>query len=110
MEGMGFMDVKEKDIIKSASGSGYYLKERYIQKKAIDKLNGISYRLLNSLKTNNKDMFMDTLLNCYLYAQKSVPKIFLDALKDEENFKSIGYAFVTGLIEGKENGGDNNEK
>ncbi|NBI06184.1 type I-B CRISPR-associated protein Cas8b1/Cst1 [Senegalia massiliensis] len=110
MEGMGFMNVKEKDIIKSASGSGYYLREKYRQKGAVDKLSGISYRLLNAIKTNNKDMFMDTLLNCYLYAQKSVPKIFLDALKDEENFKNIGYAFVTGLIEGKENGGDNNAK
>ncbi|MBS4537081.1 type I-B CRISPR-associated protein Cas8b1/Cst1 [Clostridium sp. D2Q-11] len=112
MEGMGFMYVNEKDIVKTASASGYYLREKYRQKGSIDKLNGISYRLLNSLKTNNKDMFMDTLLNCYLYAQKCVPKVFLDALKDEENFKSIGYAFVTGLIEGKEdnNGGDNNVK
>lgn len=112
MEGMGFMDVNEKDIVKTASASGYYLREKYRQKGSVDKLNGVSYRLLNSLKTNNKDMFMDTLLNCYLYAQKSVPKVFLDALRDEENFKNIGYAFVTGLIEGKEdkNGGDKNGK
>ena len=46
-------------------------------------------------------MFMDTLLNCYLYVQDSVPKIFLEVLKDEDEFKTIGYAFVTGLIEGK---------
>lgn len=114
MEGMGFMESKGKDIIQNASASGYYLREKYKEKGAVDKLNGISYRLLNSLKINNKDMFMDTLLNCYLYAQKSVPKVFLDALKDEEYFKSIGYAFVTGLIEGKEdinnNGGDKNVK
>lgn len=55
-------------------------------------------------------MFMDTLLNCYLYVSKPVPSIILEGLKDDEAFKTIGYAFVSGLIEGKENnntgGGD----
>ena len=45
---------------------------------------------------------MDTVLNCYLYAQRTVPPIFLEGLKDDLAFKNIGYAFVTGLIEGKE--------
>ena len=55
---------------------------------------------------------MDTLLNCYLYANLPVPEVFLDALRNEELFKTIGYAFVAGLIEGKKenenqkNGGD----
>ncbi|AKL95674.1 CRISPR-associated protein Csx8 [Clostridium aceticum] len=110
LEGMGYMKSSDKDIIKNANISGYYLREQYKEKGAQDKLNGISYRLLNALKTNNKDMFMDTLLNCYLYSQKTVPSIFLEALKDDEKYKTIGYAFVTGLIEGKEsmkkNGGD----
>nr|WP_152801180.1 type I-B CRISPR-associated protein Cas8b1/Cst1 [Alkalibaculum sporogenes] len=113
MEGLGYMEKLEKDIIKQANTSGYYLREEYRGKGSKDKLNGISYRLLNALKTSNKNMFMDTLLNCYLYAQKTVPMIFLEALKDDEKYKTIGYAFVTGLIEGKEtsnkNGGDKND-
>ena len=103
----------EKDIVKLGNASGYYLRERYRSKGAIDKLNGISYRFLNALKTNNTDSFMDTLLNCYLYAKLSVPEVFLNALRSEEEFKTIGYAFVAGLIEGKkdeENGGDINDK
>ena len=110
LEGIGYMENLDKDIIKKANGLGYGLKEAYKRKKAEDKLNGIAYRLLNALKINNKDMFMDTVLNCYLYTQKTVPPIFLDALKDDLAFKNIGYAFVTGLIEGKadnnSNGGD----
>ncbi|MTI48952.1 MAG: type I-B CRISPR-associated protein Cas8b1/Cst1 [Firmicutes bacterium] len=103
LEVMGYMENTNKDIIKKANISGYYLREQYKSKMAKDKLSGISYRLLNALKTNNKDMFMDTLLNSYLYAQKTVPQVFIEALQDDEIFKTIGYAFVTGLIEGKEN-------
>ena len=103
MEGMGDMEKSDKDMIKQANASGYYLRQEYRGKGAKDKLNDISYRFLNALKTGNKNMFMDTLLNCYLYVQKTVPNIFLDALKDDEQYKTIGYAFVTGLVEGKEN-------
>ncbi|MBF4694001.1 type I-B CRISPR-associated protein Cas8b1/Cst1 [Fusibacter sp. Q10-2] len=111
LKGVGAVENIEKEVIKRANSSGYYLREAYKSKGAKDKLNGISYRLLNALKTNNINMFMDTVLNCYLYTQKSVASIFLETFEDEEHFKSIGYAFVTGLIEGKENdkpnGGNN---
>ena len=113
LKGVGCMKETDKDIVKKGNISGYYLREKYRSKGAVDKLGGISYRLLNSLKTNNKDSFMDTLLNCYLYAKLPVPEVFLDTLRSEEEFKTIGYAFVAGLIEGKkddENGGKVNEK
>lgn len=113
LKGVGYMKELDKDIVKRGNTSGYYLREKYRSKGAIDKLSGISYRLLNSLKTNNTDSFMDTLLNCYLYAKLPVPEVFLDTLRSEESFKTIGYAFVSGLIEGQnndENGGKINEK
>ena len=109
LRGVGYMNGTYKDIVNEGNKSGIALREQYRKKGAVDKLNGISYRLLNSLKTNNVDSFMDTLLNCHLYANLSVPEIFLDVLKSEEKFKTIGYAFVAGLIEEKkenENGGD----
>lgn len=113
LKGVGYMENTDKDIVKLGNASGYYLRERYRDKGAVDKLSGISYRLLNSLKTNNIDSFMDTLLNCYLYVKSPVPNVFLDILRNEEKFKTIGYAFVAGLIEGKnqdENGGNIDEK
>ncbi|MFW6015958.1 MAG: type I-B CRISPR-associated protein Cas8b1/Cst1, partial [bacterium] len=110
LEGMGVMDNSDKDIIKRANIAGYYLRQDYKSKSAQDKLQGISYRLLNALKTNNANSFMDTVLNCYLYVQKTVPSIMLDVLKDENALKTIGYAFITGIIESKEqnkmNGGE----
>ena len=109
LKGVGSMKGVYKDIVKEGNDAGNKLRERYRSKGSADKLGGISYRLLNSLKTNNKDSFMDTLLNCYLYVKSSVPEVFLDALKDDERFKTIGYAFVAGLIEEKKGNSEDNE-
>ena len=105
MRRLGYMENLKNDIVTTSNRSGYYLREAYKQKDPnTSKLSGISYRLLNALKVNDKDMFMDTILNCYLYVKKSVPPILLEVLKDEEDvFKIVGYAFVSGLIEGQDN-------
>ncbi len=102
---LGYMEGCKNDIVTISNKCGYYLREAYKQKDPnTNKLSGISYRLLNALKVNDKDMFMDTILNCYLYVKKSVPPVLLEVLKDEEDiFKTVGYAFVSGLIEGQDN-------
>ena len=43
-------------------------------------------------------MTMDTILNCYLYCDEGVPKIITEMMSEEETFKEIGYAFVSGLL------------
>jgi len=105
MRRLGYMENTKDDIVITSNRCGYYLREAYKQKDPnTSKLSGISYRLLNALKVNDKNMFMDTVLNCYLYVKKSVPQILLEVLKDEEDiFKTVGYAFVSGLIEGQDN-------
>jgi CRISPR-associated protein Cst1 len=109
LKGVGCMKETDKDIVKLGNASGYYLRERYKSKKSVDKLDGIAYRLLNSLKTDNRDSFMDTLLNSYLYIKSPVSEVILDVLRSDEDFKTIGYAFVAGLIEGKEENNNDNE-
>ncbi len=104
MRRLGCMEKTRDDIVTEGNRQGYFLREAYKKKDpGTSKLSGIAYRLLNALKVNDKDMFMDTVLNCYLYVKKSVPSILLEALKDDEDaFKTVGYAFVSGLIEGQE--------
>lgn len=103
MRRLGYMENIKNDIVADGNRQGYFLREAYKKKDpATSKLSGIAYRLLNALKVNDKDMFMDTVLNCYLYVKKAVPPILLEALKDEDVFKTVGYAFVSGLIEGQE--------
>ncbi|BCJ95334.1 hypothetical protein acsn021_29030 [Anaerocolumna cellulosilytica] len=87
---------------------GKKLREAY---KDSNKLSGINYRLMNALKTGNKYMFMDLVLNCYMYVGKEVPSIIPEILQEEsEVFYTIGYAFVTNLIDGdKDRNSNNNE-
>lgn len=94
---------KERDYLIEAKTAGYHLREAYIKKDPrTGKIPGISYRLLNALKTNNRGMFMDVLLNCYLYVGKEVPAVIPEALRDDdEMFSTIGYAFVSSFIYGK---------
>ncbi len=104
-----------KDIVDLARNYGYYLRLAYKAKGSEEKLSGIAYRLLNCLKTNNAPMFMDTMLNCYLYTKKTVPMELLGVLKDPDVFNNIGYAFVASLIgnsenDNKENGGKKDDK
>ncbi|WP_129409292.1 hypothetical protein [Marinitoga lauensis] len=94
--------------VKQANYYGYLLRQFYLSKGSEHKLSGISYRLLNALKVNNKDSFMDTLLNCYLYVDKPVPKIIIEALDNEDIFKTVGYAYVAGLFGEYKKGDENN--
>ena len=97
MKGMGYMELIKDTMVDDARKQGYWLKEAYAKKGSKEKMNGISYRLLNALKTSNENMFMDTVLNCYLYVKKPVPEILMNCLKDEDAFKTVGYAFVAGI-------------
>jgi CRISPR-associated protein Cst1 len=94
---------KERDYLKEAAASGYGLRKAYLGKDPkTRKISGVSYRLLNALKTNNRGMFMDVILNCYLYVGKEVPAVIPEVMRnDDEVFSTIGYAFVSSFIDGK---------
>lgn len=118
LKGIGYMENKEINILSKARAAGKVLKEKYEAKGSEHKLSGICYRLLNGIKTNNITMTMDTILNCYLYCDESVPKIILEMMENEEAFKELGYSFISGLLakefedkkENKENKAEGGEK
>lgn len=103
---------KDRDYLKEARGAGFYLREAYLKKDPrTGKIPGISYRLLNALKTGNRNMFMDLVLNCYLYVGKEVPGIIAEILRDDDEiFSTIGYGFVSGFIEGERDSKNSNGK
>lgn len=76
---------------------GYKLKLIYEKRSATKKIDGITYRLLNALKTKNIDRFIENIIKSYMYVGQPIPTIFIDALKNEEKFSTIGYAFILGL-------------
>ena len=98
LKGIGYMENRELNILPRARSAGEQLKKKYEGKKSEHKLQGICYRILNGIKTNNITMVMDTILNSYLYCDESIPKIIMEMMSDEETFKELGYSFVTGLL------------
>lgn len=81
---------------------GVQMKESYTNKSNANKAQALAYRMLNALRVNNTDAFMDLLLNACLYQNCYVPNSFLTTKHNPQVFKEYGYAFVAGLIGQKE--------
>lgn len=117
LKGVEGMDkVKEnRKLVRKARAYGYYLRQEYLNKDPDadkNKIRGISYRLLNALKTRNTEMFMHNIITSYMYVGETIPKNLTIALESDEMLGIVGYAFVTGLNggdykENNENGGEN---
>ena len=61
------------------------------------KIRGLSFKLLNHLKTRDTHGFADTILRQYMGLEKSVPTFISESFNDESVFLDCGYAFVAGL-------------
>ncbi|PBH33976.1 type I-B CRISPR-associated protein Cas8b1/Cst1 [Clostridioides difficile] len=93
--------------------SGCEIHDYYIDKNAKNKIEGITYKILNLIKVGNKNDFMQTILRIFSPSEKTPPEEILQICVEEDlDFESVGYAFVTGLISGKYEGKDKlpNEK
>lgn len=93
--------------------SGCEIHDYYIDKNAKNKIEGITYKILNLIKVGNKNDFMQTTLRIFSPSEKIPPEEILQIFVEEDlDFESVGYAFVTGLISGKYEGKDKlpNEK
>ncbi|WP_281951882.1 type I-B CRISPR-associated protein Cas8b1/Cst1 [Nitrosophilus kaiyonis] len=67
-------------------------------KKAENKIQSLSYKLLNSLRIGNSSQFMDILLRTYMAYGEGIPSSFIKALQNKEDFYSIGYSFLNGFL------------
>jgi CRISPR-associated protein Cst1 len=78
---------------------GFALKNKMVRMKAGDKIKGVAYTLLGTLKTENINEFM----NSYFREMMGygLPLTFpTDLLKDNDNFIRFGYAFLAGILQG----------
>lgn len=86
---------------------GLKLRKLYIEKDNKPKLSGITYRLLNALKTKDSAKFMDTIINSYMYMKTEIPTDFIKALNNQDVLQGVGYAFLIGLQGMNEENKDN---
>lgn len=85
------------ETIRGMEQSGRTLYQAYRAKKATNKLSGITYRLLNALKSRHTGRFMDTFVNAHLYGGIDVPSDITAVLQDDHKLQTLGYAFIVGL-------------
>ncbi len=98
------LDMEDKEKVRKqinwAYSEGLALKEIYEQgmgkEKASRKIEGISYKLLDAVRRRDTDAFQQNLIRAYLEAEREIPYIFVEALKDG-SFNRIAYAFLIGL-------------
>jgi len=73
--------------------------EQVRKKVGIKKAQGIAYRLLNSVRSNDKNTFMDTVMRVYISSDLQMPGLLLEALHEEKmDFATVGNAWIAGLI------------
>lgn len=73
------------------------------------KAQGIAYRLLNAVRSNDKNTFMDTVMRTYISCDLEIPGILLEALHENKlDFATVGNAWIAGLISkaNERNGGE----
>lgn len=77
------------------------------------KAQGIAYRLLNAVRSNNKNTFMDTVMRTYISCDLEMPGLLLEALhEDKMDFATVGNAWIAGLVSKQKDlkeGEENNE-
>ncbi|MCI9365666.1 MAG: type I-B CRISPR-associated protein Cas8b1/Cst1 [Clostridia bacterium] len=89
---------------------GIEIHEKLKAKKEENKLNGYTYKMLNSIKTGNRQELMDTILRIHLSMNKDVSPIFIEIMKDSDlDFEAIGHSFLAGLISNRREDENNKE-
>lgn len=67
-----------------------------------NKLDGYTYKMLNSIKAGNKKEFMDIIIRLHMSMEKDVSPIFIEVMQTSGlDFESIGHSFLAGLISNK---------
>lgn len=95
--GLGCMTIEEKDL-KKFRREGIIIRNAYRSKYNENKAKGLAYRLLQNLKANNQQEFLNNILNSYLYLDRIIPSEFISKQGQDIEFNQLGYAFVAGLI------------
>ena len=65
-----------------------------------NKLDSYIYKMLNCIKGNRKDEFVDTAIRVIWSAQKDVPEILVK-ICEELDWKELGHSFISGLTQPK---------
>lgn len=101
-------DIKVEEINKNDAklkvlyNLGVQMHEDLKRTREENKIDGYTYKMLNSIKAGNKKQFMDIVIRIHMSMGKDVSPIFIDTMKTEGlDFEAIAHSFLAGLISNK---------
>lgn len=102
-EGKEVEDIKKNDDkLYVIYNLGVQIHEELKSKGEDNKLDGYTYKMLNSIKAGNKKEFMDIVIRLHMAMGKDVSPIFIETMQTTGlDFESIGHSFLAGLISNK---------
>lgn len=93
---------KNNDKLYVIYNLGVQIHEELKSKGEDNKLDGYTYKMLNSIKAGNKKEFMDIVIRLHMAMGKDVSPIFIETMQTTGlDFESIGHSFLAGLISNK---------
>ena len=102
-EGKEVEDIKKNnDKLYVIYNLGVQIHSELKNKGEDNKLDGYTYKMLNSIKAGNKKEFMDIVIRLHMAMGKDVSPIFIETMQTTGlDFESIGHSFLAGLISNK---------
>jgi CRISPR-associated protein Cst1 len=92
------MGLEEKDLL-DIYMHGKKLAEKIKEDKNAEfKINSIAFKLLNALKHEDMNHFINEFLKIHTAYNLEVPKILTKLLQDKNSLYALGYSFITGLL------------
>lgn len=93
---------KNNDKLYVIYNLGVQIHEELKRNNEDNKLDGYTYKMLNSIKAGNKKEFMDIVIRLHMAMGKDVSPIFIESMQTTGlDFESIGHSFLAGLISNK---------
>lgn len=102
-EGKEVEDIKKNDDkLYVIYNLGIQIHEELKHNNEDNKLDGYTYKMLNSVKAGNKKEFIDIVIRLHMAMGKDVSPIFIETMQTTGlDFESIGHSFLAGLISNK---------
>ena len=96
-------EIKKSDAkLKVLYNLGIQMHEELKRTGEENKIDGYTYKMLNSIKAGNKKQFMDIVIRIHMSMGNDVSPIFIETMQTEGlDFESIAHSFLAGLISNK---------
>ncbi len=93
---------KNNDKLYVIYNLGVQIHEELKRNNEDNKLDGYTYKMLNSIKAGNRKEFMNIVIRLHMAMGKDVSPIFIESMQTAGlDFESIGHSFLAGLISNK---------